>query len=117
MKDDREKSLFNIDVGRRLFLCREAMGKKQNQLAEEFCMSNPSWTAYEAGRNTLPPRIAIQIKARYGFTTDWLYAGDMTGMLPIIRESLEQVIDRERSNTVDDENGGTLPRNKVFPGK
>lgn len=72
---------FRAAVGKRLELLRVAKGFDTIRgFAKEIGIEEDRYTTWEKGKALIPPQIALDLVARFGVTTDWLYSGDVSGL-------------------------------------
>jgi transcriptional regulator with XRE-family HTH domain len=79
-----------IEVARRLKRFREAvwMGKCQRTFARHIGCSPARWNNYEGGDRRLDIEVALTLRAMFGVTLEWLYAGDPRGLASHLRTLL-----------------------------
>ena len=79
-----------IEVARRLKRFREAvwMGKSQRTFARHIGCSPARWNNYEGGDRRLDIEVALTLRAMFGVTLEWLYAGDPRGLASHLRTLL-----------------------------
>lgn len=70
------------EIGKRLKLLREALGKKtQMQMAQMAGLTTASaWTNYEKGIRRIELDNALMLQQRTGAPIAWIYHGDMRGL-------------------------------------
>ena len=88
MRSPKSKAMKRLDesdhrrqVGERLVLAREAVGKRQVDWAREYGLPTHSKLAnWEAGTHYPSPWFLAQVCEDYGFTMDWFYRGVRAGV-------------------------------------
>jgi len=67
-------------AGRRLADVRKALGLSQRELAKAITVSSGSIGNWEAGERTPDITAMLRLRAKFGVTTDYIYAGSMIGL-------------------------------------
>jgi transcriptional regulator with XRE-family HTH domain len=70
------------DMGQRLKALRMALGMTQLRLASAMGVSCPTVSAWESGRNPIDIVTLAQAARQFGFTTDYVALGDLSGIEP-----------------------------------
>ena len=95
---NERKTDWKREVGLRVVKIRKSLKLTQNKFAEEIGILASRLRTYEEGSSKFPPDLAISLKEKTGFTTDYLYSGDTTQLpenrLSQLREA-EQVMAKE----------------------
>lgn len=68
------------EMGRRLVIGREALGKSQVSLAKSLGISSQRLSNYERGARPLDIELAILLSQKHGLTMDYIYWGDLRGL-------------------------------------
>ena len=67
-------------IGKRLVQLRRAFGLNQTEFAARLGLRQHTLSAWEIGERRPGIDSALLIRAEYGATLDWLYAGDHSGL-------------------------------------
>jgi hypothetical protein len=67
-------------VGKRLVAFHAVTGISQADVCRAIGIKENRYSQYLSGERKLPSEIAVQLKITYGLTTDWIFAGDVTGL-------------------------------------
>jgi transcriptional regulator with XRE-family HTH domain len=68
------------DIGKRIVMLREALGRNQVSFAQLVDISQPALANYEKGYRRPDLDKAVQIVNKTGVTLDWLYLGERAGL-------------------------------------
>ncbi len=71
---------WQVEVGQRLILARNALGINQARLAAALKISAQRLSNYERGDRPLDLELAMELSRRYGVTMDYIYRGDPRGL-------------------------------------
>lgn len=63
-------------IGDRLAATRKALGLSQEAAADIGGISAKAWSEWERGTRTPAVSSMLRLRARYGISLDWIYAGD-----------------------------------------
>jgi transcriptional regulator with XRE-family HTH domain len=89
---------YKVEVGERVRLLREALGKKQGELAAEVEVADNTWNQYETGVS-LAPTIVMRrwkrIDARVSL--DYIFDGDTSRLFQGVARRIEE-IEAKRAN-------------------
>lgn len=89
-KDSRDP--YRVAVGQRLREVRLALDYDTARgFAEILEVDEDRLGKWETGVNLLPPPYALKLRRRFAVTTDWLYAGDPTGLPARLYQRLEDL--------------------------
>lgn len=90
--DSEQKAL----IGARLRLVRDALGKNQTELANEFNLSRPNrWVQWESGDRLADTYVMIRFCKQYKVPTDWLYLGDLSMMPSKLADEIRAAMSEE----------------------
>ena len=79
-KGDTSMALSQAAIGHRLRSLREAQGLSQAELSRRTGISRTTYLQWEAGDRTPEVEIACLLCETMGYTLDWIYRGDASGM-------------------------------------
>lgn len=86
------KDPYKVAVGQRLREVRLALDYDTTRgFAEILEVDEDRLGKWETGVNLLPPPYALKLRRRFAVTTDWLYAGDPTGLPARLYKRLEEL--------------------------
>ena len=69
-----------IEAGRRLRAARKALGLTQREIAEVGGVTPHGVSQWESGAKRINPFAMVRIKARWGISLDFVFAGDISGL-------------------------------------
>lgn len=81
-------------MGMRLRAIREALGLTQEDMAAHMGVVITALSAWESGRNRIDIVKLARSAARWGFTTDWVARGDLSGLPRAIADRVEEIVRR-----------------------
>lgn len=81
-------------MGARLQAIREALGLTQEDMAANMGVVTTTLSAWESGRNQIDIVKLAKSAARWGFTTDWIARGDLSGLRKDLADKIEAIIAR-----------------------
>lgn len=108
--------MYNLALGERIRLLREAVDVGQAEMARILRMHKTTLGKIELGRRSLSPYQAAEISAKFGVSTDYLLRGRLDGVtersvaLALVR--LCPALDIGREN-----NGPDIPRTSSRGGR
>lgn len=79
-------------MGVRLQAAREALGLTQDDMAGHMGVGVSTLSAWEIGRNQIDIVKLAKSATRWGFTTDWVARGDMSGLRKDLADKIEAMI-------------------------
>jgi DNA-binding XRE family transcriptional regulator len=79
MKMSRDP-VWLAEVGHRLVLARDAVGKKQAAMARSLGISVQRLSNYERGKRPFDIELAIELSRKHAITMDFIYWGDLRGL-------------------------------------
>lgn len=80
MPKGMDVELWKRQVGDRLAQSISAIGKKPADIAKMFGISQQRLSNYIRGERPLDIVLAMKLSARFGFTLEWLYLGDIRSL-------------------------------------
>lgn len=81
-----------IEVGQRLRHSRLVLDLKLKPTAEQCGTSHPVWLGWEKGRSYPAPWVMLKYCQMHGVSFDYLYRGQMTGLVGEVAERLRAVV-------------------------
>lgn len=81
-------------MGARLQAVREALGLTQEDMAKNMGVVVTTLSAWESGRNQIDIVKLARSATRWGFTTDWVARGDLSGMRRDLADAVEAILTR-----------------------
>lgn len=93
MPAETENGRYKAACGLRLQQIREALGfdtRRSFAAALPDDVSEDRLAKWEDGAAMMPARYAVFIKARWGVTIDWLYAGDPSNLPNSLYQELQR---------------------------
>lgn len=91
---DQPDSELTREMGIRLRRVRQALGLTQVQIVRGYGITPSGWSAWEGGRNQIKVTALAKLANRYGFTTDYVSKGDLSGVRKDLADRL-QLLDDE----------------------
>jgi transcriptional regulator with XRE-family HTH domain len=88
MKIKRDPA-WQLEVGQRLVLARDALRLKAVDLATNLKISQQRLSNYERGERPFDLELAMELSRRYGITMDYIYRGDPRGLPLEIYQRIE----------------------------
>lgn len=85
---DASESEERKAMGRRLRAVREALGLTQEGITDDLGITITGWSAWESGRNAVNVVLLSRVARRYGFTTDYITSGDLSGVRKDLADKL-----------------------------
>ena len=82
-------------MGSRLHVVRDALGLTQEDMAETMGVVVTTLSGWETGRNQIDIVKLAKAATRYGFTTDWVARGDMSGLRKDLADKIESMAKTE----------------------
>lgn len=82
-------------MGARLQIIREALGLTQEDMAEKMGVVMTTLSAWERGRNQIDIVKLAKSATRWGFTTDWVSRGDLSGLRKDLADKVEAIVAKE----------------------
>lgn len=79
-------------MGGRLRAVREALSLTQEDMAEYMGVVVTTLSAWESGRNQIDIVKLARSATRWGFTTDWITRGDLSGVRKDLADKIEAMI-------------------------
>jgi transcriptional regulator with XRE-family HTH domain len=79
-------------MGSRLQAVREAIGLTQDDMAKNMGVVVTTLSAWESGRNQIDIVKLARSATRWGFTTDWVARGDLSGLRKDVAEKVEAIL-------------------------
>ena len=76
-------------MGARLQSIRQALGLSQEDMADHMGIAVSTLSAWEIGRNQMDIVKLAKAATRFGFTTDWVARGDLSGIRKDLADTLE----------------------------
>lgn len=88
------------EIGARLQLTREALGRTQVMMAKLMgsVTNGQAWENYESGRRRISIDHALKLCQTCRLTLEWIYQGQSHGLPPDLRGDIEQLMVRRSSN-------------------
>lgn len=83
------------DMGARLQAVREAVGLTQEDLCETMGIVVTTLSGWETGRNQIDIVKLARAATRWGFTTDWVARGDLSGLRRTLADKVEAAMAKE----------------------
>ena len=84
-------------MGARLQAIRQALGLSQEDMADHMGIAVSTLSAWEIGRNQIDIVKLAKAATRFGFTTDWVARGDLSGIRKDLADILEGMASGDRS--------------------
>jgi transcriptional regulator with XRE-family HTH domain len=84
-------------MGARLQAIRQALGLSQEDMADHMGIAVSTLSAWEIGRNQIDIVKLAKAATRFGFTTDWVARGDLSGIRKSLADILEGMTTGDRS--------------------
>ena len=82
------------EMGARLQIIRQALGISQEEMAGKMGVVVTTLSAWESGRNQIDIVKLARSATRYGFTTDWVARGDLSGLRKDLADKVEAIVAR-----------------------
>jgi transcriptional regulator with XRE-family HTH domain len=82
-------------MGTRLQIIREALGLTQEDMADKMGVVMTTMSAWENGRNQIDIVKLARAATRWGFTTDWVARGDLSGLRKDLADKVESIVANE----------------------
>jgi transcriptional regulator with XRE-family HTH domain len=79
-------------MGARLAALREALGLTQEDMAAQMGVVTTALSAWESGRNQIDIVKLARSADRWGFTTDWVARGDLSGLRRNLADKVAAII-------------------------
>jgi transcriptional regulator with XRE-family HTH domain len=79
-------------MGVRLQVIREALGLTQEDMAKNMGVVVTTLSAWESGRNQIDIVKLAKSATRWGFTTDWVARGDLSGLRKDLADKVETIV-------------------------
>jgi len=88
------------EIGIRLQLTREALGHTQVMMAKLMgsVTNGQAWENYESGRRRISIDHALKLCQTCRLTLEWIYQGQLQGLPPDLRASIEQLMVRREGH-------------------
>lgn len=81
-------------MGVRLKAARDALGLTQEDMARHMGVVVTTLSAWESGRNQIDIVKLAMSATRWGFTTDWVARGDLSGLRKDLADKVEAMIEK-----------------------
>jgi transcriptional regulator with XRE-family HTH domain len=81
-------------MGARLKAVREALELTQEEMAAHMGVVITALSAWESGRNRIDIVKLARSAGRWGFTTDWIARGDLSGLRRDLADKVEAILAR-----------------------
>ncbi len=75
-----EPMYSKVQTAKRLIQTQEALGMTNAAISKELGVSSHGWSQYRTGDRTLPHKVIVGLKEKFGVTSDWILAGDPSGL-------------------------------------
>jgi transcriptional regulator with XRE-family HTH domain len=79
-------------MGARLQVIRRALGLSQDEMAGMMGVGVTTLSAWESGRNQIDIVKLARSATRWGFTTDWVARGDLSGLRKDLADKVEAIM-------------------------
>jgi transcriptional regulator with XRE-family HTH domain len=79
-------------MGARLQAVREALDLTQDEMAKNMGVVVTTLSAWESGRNQIDIVKLARSATRWGFTTDWVARGDLSGLRKDVADKVEAIL-------------------------
>lgn len=83
-------------MGLRLRAVRDALGLTQQAMADNMGVVVTTLSAWESGRNQIDIVKLAKSATRWGFTTDWVARGDMSGLRKDLADKIDALTTKTR---------------------
>lgn len=67
-------------TAKRLIQTQEALELTNAAISEKVGIASNRWSQYRTGDRTIPHNVLVSLKEQFGVTSDWILAGDPSGL-------------------------------------
>lgn len=67
-------------TAKRLVQTQEALEMTNAALSAKLGVASNAWSQYRTGERTIPHKVIVGLKEQFGVTSDWILAGDPSGL-------------------------------------
>ena len=67
-------------AAKRLVQTQEALELTNAAISEKIGIAANRWSQYRTGDRTMPHNVLVSLKEQFGVTSDWILAGDPSGL-------------------------------------
>jgi hypothetical protein len=67
-------------AAKRIIQTQDALELTNAAISEKLGIASNRWSQYRTGERTMPHNVLVGLKEQFGITTDWILAGDPSGL-------------------------------------